>query len=81
MQKRFNPDEIRTTKISSRLNGLRILSGEHLTGQVGQAGQAEVRGRRTEVGKRQRSEVGGQQLQIKSAIDLKVYQKAYAFPI
>ncbi len=41
MKKRFNPDEIRATEISSRLNRLRISSGEHLTGQVGQAGQAE----------------------------------------
>ena len=40
MQKRFHPDEIRATKISSRLNK----GNKDLTGQVGQAGQAGFTG-------------------------------------
>ncbi len=50
VQKRFNPDEIRATEISSRLNKCK----KGLTGQVGQAGQAETRreseGRRSDEG-------------------------------
>jgi len=38
VKKRFNPDEIRTTKISSRLNKAK----KGLTGQVGQAGQGKA---------------------------------------
>jgi len=34
------PDEISAREISSRLNRLRISSAKHLTGQVGQVGQA-----------------------------------------
>jgi len=37
-QKRFNPDGIRATKIPSRLNK----GNKDLTGQVGQAGQADT---------------------------------------
>jgi len=35
------PDEISATEISSRLNRRRIYKRAHLTGQVGQAGQAD----------------------------------------
>ena len=38
VQKRFNPDEIRATEISSLLNKCK----KGLTGQVGQAGQAKT---------------------------------------
>jgi hypothetical protein len=34
------PDEIKATKISSRLNRRAVPKSSHLTGQVGQAGQA-----------------------------------------
>jgi len=40
----LNPDEIRATKISSRLNRRRVSKRAHLTGQVGQAGQADHHG-------------------------------------
>jgi len=37
---KLNPDEIKATKISSRLNN----GNKDLTGQVGQAGQADTHG-------------------------------------
>jgi len=39
---RFNPDEISSTEISSRLNRLRISKSTHLTGQVGQADKFQL---------------------------------------
>ena len=55
VQKRFNPDEIRATEISSRLNKCK----KGLTGQVGQAGQAEtLRGRKEGVGDQRSKEEG-----------------------
>jgi hypothetical protein len=41
---RFHPDEIKVTKISSRLNKRQIFRSTHLTGQVGQVGQAGFAG-------------------------------------
>jgi hypothetical protein len=37
--RRFHPDEITATKISSRLDRRAVPKSSHLTGQVGQAGQ------------------------------------------
>jgi len=41
---KFNPDKIKATKISSRLNRRPISKRANLTGQVGQAGQADQHG-------------------------------------
>jgi len=41
-EKRFHPDEMTVTKISSRLNRRWIYLTAHLTGQVGQVGQAQI---------------------------------------